>query len=85
MFRVAVHCELGELERRELARGDRVIGQARGQFDIVHKGVAYDFKIDTTRLTASDAAERVEEAYRRWTAHLGDSAGLRQAQVERKR
>ncbi|MEM1230872.1 MAG: AAA family ATPase, partial [Pseudomonadota bacterium] len=33
---VGVHCELAELERREQARGDRMLGQARGQFGHVH-------------------------------------------------
>jgi chloramphenicol 3-O phosphotransferase len=34
VFIVAVHCPLIELERREQARGDRQIGQARKQLDL---------------------------------------------------
>ena len=46
---VGVHCSLEELERREIERGDRVIGQARGQFDIVHLEMRYDIEVDSTR------------------------------------
>ena len=45
---VGVHCSLEELERREIERGDRVIGQARGQFDIVHLGMRYNIEVDST-------------------------------------
>jgi len=48
---VGVHCPVEELERRELARGDRHIGQARWQFDHVHRFSAYDFELPTDRLT----------------------------------
>ena len=44
------------LEQRELARGDRVIGLARGQIARVHQGIAYDLEIDTSAMTALDAA-----------------------------
>jgi chloramphenicol 3-O phosphotransferase len=46
---VGVHCSLDELERREFERGDRVIGQARGQFNIVHLGMRYDIEVNTTK------------------------------------
>lgn len=32
---------------REIARGDRVIGMAASQAEIVHKGVTYDVEVDT--------------------------------------
>lgn len=48
VFWVGVHCDLEELERREIARGDRILGQARGQIDLVHQHVGYDFEVDTT-------------------------------------
>jgi chloramphenicol 3-O phosphotransferase len=47
---VGVHCDLDELERREIARGDRRQGQARGQFKHVHNHMTYDFELDTTRV-----------------------------------
>lgn len=63
VFAVGVHCDLAELERRELQRGDRRSGQARGQFDLVHGRIAYDFEIDTTRITPGVAAATIAAAY----------------------
>lgn len=59
VFMVGVRCDLEELERREIARGDRVRGQARGQFDLVHAGVLYDIETDTTRNDAEVAAAAI--------------------------
>lgn len=56
---VGVHCDLEELERREIARGDRIHGQARGQFDLVHQGFKYDLEIDTTHTPPEVSAETV--------------------------
>ncbi len=61
---VGVRCELQELERREIDRGDRVIGQARGQYDIIHADMCYDLEIDTTRIPTDDAAGFVIQAFR---------------------
>lgn len=60
---VGVRCDLQELERREIERGDRVIGQARGQYELVHADMCYDLEIDTTRITSDDAANIVVEAF----------------------
>ncbi len=60
---VGVRCDLQELERREIERDDRVIGQARGQYDIVHADMCYDLEIDTTSITTNDAANIVVEAF----------------------
>ena len=59
VFMAGVRCELGELERREIARGDRVTGQARGQFDLVHAGVVYDIEVDTTQSDAEVSAAAI--------------------------
>jgi chloramphenicol 3-O phosphotransferase len=56
---VGVHCPLDELERRELARGDRRIGQARGQFGKVHEGMTYDIEIDTSLHSNEAACEKI--------------------------
>lgn len=56
---VGVHCELEELERREVARGDRIHGQARGQFDLVHQGFDYDVEIDTTETPPDVSAQTI--------------------------
>lgn len=64
VFWVGIHCDLAELERREIARGDRIRGQARGQFDIVHRHMQYDFEIDSTSRPAMDCAKQIAEALR---------------------
>jgi chloramphenicol 3-O phosphotransferase len=44
---VGVRCAVAELERRELARGDRDVGQARWQSTRVHRHGVYDVEVDT--------------------------------------
>ncbi len=48
VFFVGVHCPLPELERREMQRGNRRIGEARADFEITHSFGIYDFEIITT-------------------------------------
>jgi len=47
VFTVGVTCPLDVLEDRELARGDRVLGRARGLANIVHAFCTYDVTVDT--------------------------------------
>lgn len=54
-----VHCPLNELERREKARGDRSIGQARTQLQYVHKYEVYDVEVDTHRDNLADCADKI--------------------------
>jgi chloramphenicol 3-O-phosphotransferase len=42
-------CPLEELERRELARGDRRIGEARVDFHTAHAFCTYDLEVDSTQ------------------------------------
>src|SRR3569833_487522 len=51
---VGVHCPIDELERREMARGDRGLGYARSQIDIVHEHAPYDLDVDTHMSTVAD-------------------------------
>jgi chloramphenicol 3-O phosphotransferase len=48
VFFVGVHCPLPELERRERARGDRRVGDAKADFEITHTFCIYDFDVDST-------------------------------------
>lgn len=48
VFLVGVHCPLIELERREMARGDRRVGDAKRDLETVHTFIAYDFEVDST-------------------------------------
>jgi chloramphenicol 3-O phosphotransferase len=43
---VGLHCDLDELQRRELERGDRPIGSAEQDFRTVHSGRVYDIELD---------------------------------------
>ena len=56
---VGVRCERAVAEGREIARGDRVIGMAASQADVVHQGVSYDLRVDTTRTEALDCARTI--------------------------
>ena len=56
---VRVDCDLDVSEAREVARGDRVIGQARWQAPRVHDGVRYDGVVDTSSMTPEQAADEV--------------------------
>ena len=56
---VGVHCDVAELERREINRADRLIGQALGQLDLVHEGMRYDIEVDTTHVSPERAASQI--------------------------
>lgn len=49
VFFVGLHCPLAELERREQARGDRRVGDARRDWETVHSFSRYDFDIDSSQ------------------------------------
>ncbi len=64
---VGVRCAADIAEARESKRGDRITGAARVQADAVHRGVVYDFEIDTGELDAASAAFAVAQRLRdRW-------------------
>lgn len=58
---VGVYCPLEELERRELARGDRQFGYARSQYDMVHDHVLYDVEVDTASQTTEEAVALIRK------------------------
>ena len=51
--------------QRERERGDRVIGMAAAQFDVVHAFADYDVRIDTGQLAPEPAAEEIVQHLRR--------------------
>lgn len=75
-FFVGVHCSLPELERREMARGDRRIGEAREDFRDIHGFATYDLELDSTgsldnnvgNLIASWKARRRPSAFEKMAA-----------------
>jgi len=59
---VAVRCDPAVAVGRELARGDRVPGQAASQADVVHEGVVYDLEVDTTHAESLACARTIAAA-----------------------
>lgn len=58
---IGLTCPLEVLEEREKNRKDRTLGQARLQYDIIHKCTQYDLELDTSKLTTEECAEKVIE------------------------
>ena len=65
VFFVGLHCPVDELERREIARGDRRIGEARADFETAHRGCTYDMEVDSTAPIEVTAAAIVQAWTRR--------------------
>jgi len=59
---VGVRCPLAEVERREIARGDRAIGYARAQYDRVYQYGPYDVEVDTSVLGPEAIAAIIQRA-----------------------
>lgn len=58
---VAVKPPVEVAESREKARGDRVLGLARGLYPIVYPNKHYDLEIDSSRLTPEASARQILE------------------------
>jgi len=56
---VGVRCESAVAAGREIARGDRVIGMAAAQAEVVHEGIVYDLLVDTTHTEALECARAI--------------------------
>ncbi len=59
-YLVAVFCPLEVLEKRERARRNRTLGQARAQFERVHGLGIYDLVVDTSLLSPQDCALQIQ-------------------------
>lgn len=64
VFWVGVTCPLSLLEARERARGDRVLGRARGLVDVVHRYGEPDLWLDTGSTDPSTCVATVLAALR---------------------
>ncbi|MCC7368261.1 MAG: chloramphenicol phosphotransferase [Chloroflexi bacterium] len=60
---VGVSAPLDVLEARERARGDRLIGLARWQYDRVHQGKHYDLTVDTSKAAPAECALLIRDAF----------------------
>jgi chloramphenicol 3-O phosphotransferase len=56
---IGVRCESAVAVGREIARGDRVVGMAASQAEVVHQGVVYDLLVDTTHAEALECARAI--------------------------
>lgn len=56
---VGVRCDAAVAAGREIARGDRIVGMAAAQADVVHRGVAYDVEVDTTHTESMECARTI--------------------------
>lgn len=70
VFLVGAHCAVEELERREAARGDRHVGDARRDLETVHTFTAYDAEVDTA-LPAEHNARLLARAWAARAARTG--------------
>ncbi|MDZ5472025.1 AAA family ATPase [Bacillus sp. 31A1R] len=58
---VGVQCPIEELERREMQRGDRRIGQGKQQLEYVHKSEVYDIVVDTYKDSLEHCAKNIAQ------------------------
>jgi len=63
VFFVGIHCPLEELERRERARGNRAIGDARRDFLTIHQHCIYDAEL-VSLLPPEENAEKLLSLWR---------------------
>lgn len=59
-YLIGVHCPLEVLEKREKARKNRTLGQAKAQFPIVHRHLIYDFEVDTSKHSPKECVALIE-------------------------
>jgi chloramphenicol 3-O phosphotransferase len=59
MLWVGVRCDTEIAAGREIARGDRAIGMAASQAEVVHTGVVYDIEVDTSHTESLDCARAI--------------------------
>ena len=59
---VGVVAPLDVLEERESARGNRIAGEARFQFDAIHSGIEYDVTVDTAHQSPEECARAILSA-----------------------
>ena len=60
---IGVHCPVEEMERREIARGDRYIGEAKSHLeDGIHTWSEYDLTVNTFTATPQENAKTILKA-----------------------
>ncbi|MEV5977935.1 chloramphenicol phosphotransferase CPT [Streptomyces sp. NPDC052114] len=59
---VGVRCDAETAAGRELARGDRAVGMAASQAEVVHEGVVYDIEVDSSKAESLSCARAIAAA-----------------------
>jgi chloramphenicol 3-O phosphotransferase len=67
---VGLHVSVDELNRREQARGDRPAGSAEADYHSIHRGLTYDFELDTR----NDVEANIRQVLAAWSAPRTRSA-----------
>lgn len=72
VFLVGVHCSLDEIDRRELLRGDRRIGEGRSHIEDeqIHSFGPYDYEVETTGRPPAAVAEEILQHWRKRSASV---------------
>jgi len=65
VFFVGLHCSIEELERREVQRGNRRIGEARADLEIVHRHCSYDLELNSESAAEENATALIDAWERR--------------------
>ena len=60
VVKIGVTCPIEVLEKREIERGDRILGLARGLHGVVHRFCDYDVTIDTSNETVEQSVLKIE-------------------------
>ena len=63
LYLIGLVAPLDVVEARERARGNREIGLARGQYDLVHRGIAYDLEVNTSTATPAECARIICDSF----------------------
>jgi chloramphenicol 3-O phosphotransferase len=58
-FLIGVHCSINELSIREKNRGDRRIGLASEQFNLVHENMNYDYEVDSSMHSSEECSTKI--------------------------
>ena len=60
-YLIGIHCPLEVVEQRERDRKDRTLGQARAQYDVIHKYTEYDLEVNTSLLSTEQCSQQIIE------------------------
>ena len=58
-YLIGVQCPLEVLEQRERERKNRTLGQARAQFEVIHKNCDYDLTVDSSCSSPEECAAQI--------------------------